>query len=112
MKIKHPEGPLFNSYNLGGYLLWMLPEYLVFIDGRADLYGDEVIQEWMDISNGTDEGLRQLETRGIRLILLEAEHGIIAKMILTSMAASVRRSAGGYLSKESIDANELVFCIE
>lgn len=80
MKIKHPEGPLFNSYNLGGYLLWMLPEYLVFIDGRADLYGDEVIQEWMDISNGTDEGVRQLETRGIRLILLEAENGLIAKL--------------------------------
>ncbi|MCU0464136.1 MAG: hypothetical protein MUF38_06165 [Anaerolineae bacterium] len=31
---------LFNSYTWGGYLIYELPEYPVFIDGRADLYDD------------------------------------------------------------------------
>lgn len=80
MKSNHPQGPMFNSYNLGGYLLWTLPEYPVFIDGRADLYGDEIIEEWMDISKGTPKGLELLETRGINLILLEPYQGLISKL--------------------------------
>ena len=34
--------PLFNAYEWGGFLTWYLPEYPVYIDGRADLYGDDV----------------------------------------------------------------------
>ena len=35
----HPlQGPLFNSYDYGGYLIAYLPEQKVFIDGRGDLY--------------------------------------------------------------------------
>lgn len=34
-----PDGPLFNDYGWGGYLIWRLwPTTRVFIDGRADLY--------------------------------------------------------------------------
>jgi len=36
-----PAGPLLNHYNWGGYFIWKLfPAYKVYIDGRADLYGD------------------------------------------------------------------------
>lgn len=35
------EGNMFNYYRWGGYVIWKLyPEHRVFIDGRADLYGD------------------------------------------------------------------------
>ncbi len=30
-----PPGPMFNSYNFGGYLLWAWPSERVFIDGRG-----------------------------------------------------------------------------
>lgn len=43
------EGPLFNSYNWGGYLLWSAPGYPVFIDGRTDLYDDEIIEQWLTV---------------------------------------------------------------
>jgi len=40
----HPPGRLLNHYNWGGYFIWKLyPEYPVFIDGRADLYGDSFL---------------------------------------------------------------------
>jgi len=35
----HPvQGPIFNTYGYGGYLIAYLPEHKVFIDGRGDLY--------------------------------------------------------------------------
>jgi hypothetical protein len=49
IKQKSPPGRLFNSYNWGGYLLWELPEYPVFIDGRTDLYNDDVISQWLQV---------------------------------------------------------------
>ena len=36
-----PPAPMLNHYNWGGYFIWKLyPDYRVYIDGRADLYGD------------------------------------------------------------------------
>lgn len=35
-------GPLYNNLNWGGFLMWYLPELPVSIDGRNDLYGDEI----------------------------------------------------------------------
>jgi len=36
------SGPLYNNLNWGGFLMWYLPELPVAIDGRNDLYGDEL----------------------------------------------------------------------
>ncbi len=38
----HLPQPIFNTYQWGGFLTWYLPGYPVSIDGRADLYGDDV----------------------------------------------------------------------
>ncbi|HNE67299.1 MAG TPA: hypothetical protein PLE39_02895 [Anaerolineales bacterium] len=80
VKEHQPSGPIFNSYNWGGYLTWSLREYPVFIDGRADLYGNDLIQEWVEISNGTETGLERLESRGINLIFLEPYHTLLEKL--------------------------------
>lgn len=32
------KGPMMHEYIWGGYLIWALPEYKVFIDGRSDVY--------------------------------------------------------------------------
>lgn len=45
-------GRLFNNYNDGGYLIYRLaPARKVFIDGRADVYGDQFITDFLDIYN-------------------------------------------------------------
>ena len=44
---QRPGGPIFNHYNFGGYFIWKLyPQYRVFIDGRADLYGDDFLHDF------------------------------------------------------------------
>jgi hypothetical protein len=45
-----PTGPIFNLYDWGGYLIWKLyPTTPVFIDGRADLYGPELLHDFADV---------------------------------------------------------------
>jgi hypothetical protein len=80
LKSNRPNGPIFNSYNWGGYLTWSLREYPVFIDGRADLYGNEIINEWNEISRGTDRGLELLDEYQINLIFLEPYHALLDKL--------------------------------
>jgi len=36
------QGPLYNALNWGGFLMWYMPEFPVAIDGRNDLYGDDL----------------------------------------------------------------------
>ncbi|MGH9641428.1 MAG: hypothetical protein ACRD3Q_03295, partial [Terriglobales bacterium] len=36
------QGHLYNHLDWGGFLIWYLPQYPVSIDGRNDLYGDEM----------------------------------------------------------------------
>jgi hypothetical protein len=71
---EHPQpGKLFNSYNWGGYLLWSLPEYPVFIDGRTDLYDDEMITQWLQVMGAKEGWENVLSDYGINLILVEKD---------------------------------------
>ena len=46
LSARRPPGPILNHYNWGGYFIWKLyPEYQVYIDGRADLYGDAFLDD-------------------------------------------------------------------
>ncbi|MFZ3263535.1 MAG: hypothetical protein WA172_06010 [Terriglobales bacterium] len=39
-------GRLFAYYDWGGYAIWKLyPQYRVFVDGRSDLYGDQILKQ-------------------------------------------------------------------
>ena len=46
-------GPLYNNLNWGGFLMWYMPEYPVAIDGRNDLYGDELDKTFYDVQSAT-----------------------------------------------------------
>ena len=64
-----PEGRLFNSYNWGGYLLWSSPDYPVFVDGRTDLYNDEIVNQWLKVVRVEDGWQDTLNEYGVNLIL-------------------------------------------
>jgi hypothetical protein len=44
-----PTGHIFNHYDWGGYLIDKLPSTPVFIDGRADVYGESVFNDFATI---------------------------------------------------------------
>jgi hypothetical protein len=80
IKEKSPPGRLFNSYNWGGYLLWALPEYPVFIDGRTDLYNDEVIDQWLQVVRAEPGWQETLDRWEVRLILLEPGMPVVGQL--------------------------------
>ncbi len=68
-----PRGPLFNSYNWGGYLLWRLGDaYPVYVDGRTDVYDDKFLQNFLAIVLVNPDYDRRLENTGAKLVLIEA----------------------------------------
>ncbi len=73
-------GRLFNSYNWGGYLLWDLPQYPVFIDGRTDLYDDEMIDQWLKVVKAEPGWESVLDQWAVRLILLETDAPIVSHL--------------------------------
>jgi hypothetical protein len=76
-----PPGPLFNSYNWGGYLIFKLwPDYSVYIDGRSDLYEDDFMRRYVKVM-AADEGWEQiLDEDSVNLIFIET-NSILAKFL-------------------------------
>jgi hypothetical protein len=68
----HLPGPILNHYNFGGYFIWKLyPDYPVYIDGRADLYGDQYLRDFAQTYYVTDPGWYEpIQKWGIRTVVL------------------------------------------
>ena len=72
MEKNHPEGRIFNSYGWGGYLIWELnPEYPVYIDGRADVYGDAFLFEYNSIYHAEPGWGEKLTFYDAKVIIIE-----------------------------------------
>jgi hypothetical protein len=70
---KSPQ-PIFNEYIWGGYLIWRLyPDYRVYIDGRADVYGDTLVEEWLETHDGKAKWREPLDHHGIRTVLVKPD---------------------------------------
>lgn len=73
LKRERPAGLIFNSYNWGGYLIWELPEYPVFVDGRTDLYDDAFLREYLSIVLAQDDWEQALDSHQVDLVLIEPQ---------------------------------------
>jgi hypothetical protein len=71
---KRPPGPMFNSYNWGGYLIFKLwPDYPVYIDGRTDLYDDAFIRRYIEVMVANEGWSQILDNDGINLVVIETD---------------------------------------
>lgn len=78
---EQPPGPMFNSYNWGGYLIWTLyPDYPVFVDGRTDLYGDSLLQDYLDVVLARENWRDVLTRYDARFVLIERD-SILARFL-------------------------------
>lgn len=69
-----PAPNLYNSYGWGGYLIWKLyPDYLVYIDGRADVHGDVFIEDFLNIYRASPGWEDKLTEKNVRLVLIEPD---------------------------------------
>ena len=65
-----PPGPMYNTFDWGGYLIWALPRYPVSIDGRADLYADQL--PVYDRARRGQGWQAEFARQGVRLALLDS----------------------------------------
>lgn len=97
LKQNQPPGPMFNSYNWGGYFIYMLPETPVFVDGRTDLYGDDFLSnDYLKTAVGAPGWQDTLNRYGINMVVMEADSGL---------ARSLRTEPGwklGYEDKQAV----------
>lgn len=78
---QHPPGPVMNHYNWGGYFIWKLyPQYLVFMDGRADVYGDAFMTDFSACYYMTGDWRKSLQTWGIRTLVLPPDAPLITAL--------------------------------
>lgn len=76
------NGNIFNAYNWGGYIAWKEPDVPVFVDGRTDLYGDEILGQWVSVMQADNEWEIILEKWNITRVIIEPERPLVraAKM--------------------------------
>ena len=68
---KQLPGPIYNRYGWGGYLIRRLhPNYPVYIDGRADVYGDSFMTETLRTYDGHTNWRKPLERLGVRTVII------------------------------------------
>jgi hypothetical protein len=61
-------------------LQWALPEYPVFVDGRTDLYNDEIIGEWFQVVRAEEGWQDVLDKWGVNLVFLEKGMAVLDEL--------------------------------
>lgn len=104
MKERRLDGNVFNEYDWGGYLIWSrYPDNKVFVDGRADIYADRVIPDYIKITAAGEDSYPVftrynadyvLMRKGQPFIRLLAEHEDWEKLYADETAVLLGRVQG------------------
>jgi hypothetical protein len=101
LKLHPPDGRIFNHYNWGGYLIWKLyPPIQVFIDGRADLYGEQVFHDFADAYQLKDNWQQVLQRWRVETVIVPPE---------SPLATGLRANHGWSVEYE--DAQAAIFVV-
>lgn len=84
IKENFPPHELFNSDRWGGYLIYYLPEYPVYIDTRSDLY-DEFALTYLSVIRGEDGWEEILASQGVQTVLIPPTARLTEKITASSL---------------------------
>ena len=76
------HGEMFNDYGWGGYLMLALPERKVFIDGRNDFYGRELVEEFNSVDDVKPRWEQVLDKYHVGWTLLPPKHALNSLLAL------------------------------
>jgi len=76
---QHPTpGPLYNTLDWGGFLIWYMPDYPVAIDGRTDLYGDELDELFFSTANGAPSYANDPYLNQAGVVILQKSNNLVS----------------------------------
>ena len=97
-------GNMYNPYQWGGYLIHRLyPRHRVFMDGRVDMYGEEVFRDWLALREARDDWEQIAGRYGVKWGLAEAD---------AALAEAVRSSANWKVMYEDRQAVVFARCAD
>ena len=70
---EHLDGPLFNDFDWGCYLISAMPRLPVFVDGRTEMYGDNFLQQYWQVATGRQPFDPLFQQYGVRLALIKPD---------------------------------------
>jgi hypothetical protein len=74
---------LFVYYDWGGYAIWKLyPDYRVFVDGRADLYGDDLLHQFQEAAQLRAGWEQVLDRGGVQAVLVPSSGALAQGLLL------------------------------
>ncbi len=74
LKKEHIPGRMFNKDEFGDYIIYSAyPRYKVFFDGRADIYGNEKLQEYLNVANMRPGWEKVLDKYDINWIIYDTD---------------------------------------
>jgi hypothetical protein len=75
------SGNIFSLYRWGGYLIWnQHPNSKVFIDGRADVHGAQVLEDYAIIKSAGEDWGSKIEEYGVEFVLLDKESPLVYRL--------------------------------
>lgn len=74
-------GPLFNAYVWGGFVMWYMPETPVSIDGRINLYGDEITRSHLEVASGKTRFEKDSMFMSSRTILVQTDSSLATALM-------------------------------
>jgi hypothetical protein len=96
LETRSPSGRIFNHYDWGGYLIWRLyPSTPVFIDGRADLYGQQLLDQFANTYQLKRAWQQPLRRWSVDTVLVPPD---------SALATGLRSSPGWTVSYEDSQA--------
>lgn len=70
----YPNARIFNEYGWGGYLIYTLyPNQKVFIDGRADVYGESLMNQCFDVVHVNPNWREVLQEHQVDLVIIQKD---------------------------------------
>jgi hypothetical protein len=69
-------GALYNTFDWGGFLTWYMPDHPVAIDGRTDLYGDELDTQFFRTQQGDASYVDDPYLNESQVVLLSKKDGL------------------------------------
>jgi hypothetical protein len=78
--VRSCEGPLYNHYDEGGYLLWFVPEKPDFVDGRQDPFPLSHVLASLAVERGRAPYRPLFDRWGIRCVFLSVKSPTVAAL--------------------------------
>ncbi|HEV2395358.1 MAG TPA: hypothetical protein VGS27_00265 [Candidatus Sulfotelmatobacter sp.] len=75
-------GPLYNSFDWGGFLIFYMPQYPVSIDGRTDLYGDDMDARYYSTQEAEPSYISDPFLNKAGLVILKNKFPIAKQLLL------------------------------